>query len=314
MFRIYLVTSLFFIAALSGCFGNSDTSDDDDTAPGGPGDDVGGFGGDGNETFGDNTTTGEAITWIEYPSAVEAPEPIMVSWEVDHAALGAGANGTAGDDANGTGAEDQAGNETDDQDGNETDGEEGDPQDGNASASGTFETGVAYGTFSIAMPETPDEYDNVTGVDTNETDQYAAEIEFDTQEDTTLYVRAYVWSDGEYHWAEELTILVNATASETHEITIRSGTIPMAQFSTFEPRNLEMAPGDSIFWNNTASGSHTIEITGPETHNTGAIAEDEASEPIQLLEPGEYAYECTTHPDTMNGGTITVVGDEEETE
>jgi plastocyanin len=88
---------------------------------------------------------------------------------------------------------------------------------------------------------------------------------------------------------------------------------------TFEPRNLTIRAGDTVFWINTSQHAHTVTSnpvyvrrprnvqtpSGATPFDSGEIKGDGTFHET-LTVPGVYRYVCSIHEDHSRIGTITV--------
>jgi amicyanin len=66
----------------------------------------------------------------------------------------------------------------------------------------------------------------------------------------------------------------------------------------FVPQNITIAEGDEVVWQNNSEMAHTATRTGSPAFDTGPIAPDHQSAPIQFgtIAPAELEYSCRPHP------------------
>jgi plastocyanin len=71
---------------------------------------------------------------------------------------------------------------------------------------------------------------------------------------------------------------------------------------SFAPKVLELKPGQSVRWVNTALTDHsaTSEDTPP-AFDTGLVHPGNSSKAIVFEKAGRYAYHCSIHGKTMSG-------------
>ncbi|WP_228452759.1 cupredoxin domain-containing protein [Streptomyces alkaliterrae] len=82
-----------------------------------------------------------------------------------------------------------------------------------------------------------------------------------------------------------------------------AATITIENF-TYEPADLEVAPGQEITVVNKDNVGHTVTATGDEEFDTGNIAAGRSGTFTAPSEAGSYRYTCSFHPDMR--GTLTV--------
>lgn len=168
-----------------------------------------------------------------------------------------------------------------------------------SSDSATFdEVGLVYSGNATASGENVSDYPNVTGQQ-SDVGPGTFTATFTVDEPGTIYVRAYA-SVGEFtKFSDTVEIDVGGGAGDNNTVMITDG--PLPHLATYDPATMTISAGDSVVWHNEDDATHTA--TG-EGFDTGDVASGEYSEPIVFDEPGEYPYECSYHPQTMQGSII----------
>lgn len=88
-------------------------------------------------------------------------------------------------------------------------------------------------------------------------------------------------------------------AGESSEPVATTG-VEMVKSYRFEPKVIEISPGDTVTWMNEDNFSHTVQVDGQEDHKV----EQDESVSITFDEPGTYDYVCTLHRQDMDGTVI----------
>jgi plastocyanin len=76
--------------------------------------------------------------------------------------------------------------------------------------------------------------------------------------------------------------------------------VSMAKSYVFEPKVIEVEPGQTVTWTNDDNFTHTVQVDGQEDHK---VEQDETVS-ITFDEPGTYHYVCTLHENDMDGEVI----------
>lgn len=162
-------------------------------------------------------------------------------------------------------------------------------------------TELHWGSNGTDSPS-PDAYENTAGTTQDATVPGSYEASLSDVDPGIYHARASATNDGQHHWSDEVTFEVTGTdtGAENHTVTIES--------FAFEPSELEVAPGDSITWENLDGVTHTATFDNETLGDSGDI---DAGETYTMtvptdVEPGTYDYICTYHPDLMQA-SITVV-------
>jgi plastocyanin len=76
--------------------------------------------------------------------------------------------------------------------------------------------------------------------------------------------------------------------------------VSMAKSYVFEPKVIEVEPGETVTWTNDDNFTHTVRVDGQEDHEV----EQDESVSITFDRPGTYHYVCTLHRQDMDGEVI----------
>jgi plastocyanin len=76
--------------------------------------------------------------------------------------------------------------------------------------------------------------------------------------------------------------------------------VSMAKSYVFEPKVIEVEPGQTVTWTNDDNFTHTVQVDGQEDHKV----EQGETVSITFDEPGTYHYVCTLHENDMDGEVI----------
>jgi plastocyanin len=94
-----------------------------------------------------------------------------------------------------------------------------------------------------------------------------------------------------------------ASAPASQPTTQPMATVKIENF-TFEPRELQIAVGTTVTWQNADDVPHTATSKDdPQTFDSGALDTDDKFS-YTFTKPGRYAYYCKVHPHMQ--GVITV--------
>jgi plastocyanin len=79
---------------------------------------------------------------------------------------------------------------------------------------------------------------------------------------------------------------------------------------SYDPKILEIKPGDTVQWDNKSFTEHSATSYENEKSNskfdTGLIQPQKASEIVQFHEVGTFLYHCQVHGKTMTGKIIVI--------
>ncbi len=161
------------------------------------------------------------------------------------------------------------------------------------------ETGIVYSGNATASGDNVTDWPNSTGQQ-EDVGPGTFTATFVAEEEGTITVRAYVMVGDHTKMSDEVTILVGGNATGgNNTITITDGALP--HLASYDPEVLTISAGEAVVWHNQDDATHTATDDG---FDTGDVASGEYSEPIVFTEPGEYAYQCSYHPQTMQGTII----------
>lgn len=170
----------------------------------------------------------------------------------------------------------------------------------NGTEGATFdETGIVYSGNATASGDNVTDWPNSTGQQ-EDVGPGTFTATFVAEEEGTITVRAYAMVGDHTKMSDEVTILVGANGTGgNNTVTITDGALP--QLAAYNPEVLTISAGEAVVWHNEDDATHTATGDG---WDTGDIASGEYSEPIVFDEPGEYTYQCTYHPQTMQGTIV----------
>ena len=94
-----------------------------------------------------------------------------------------------------------------------------------------------------------------------------------------------------------------ATASGAAGAPVETTHVSMAKSYMFTPSTIRIAPGATVTWTNDDNFTHNVRITGAAEWTSQPIRPGESVSHV-VSAPGEYAYECTFHPQNMKGRII----------
>jgi plastocyanin len=95
----------------------------------------------------------------------------------------------------------------------------------------------------------------------------------------------------------------SASLPASQPTTQPTATVKIENF-TFEPRDLQIAVGTTVTWQNADDVPHTATSKDdPQTFDSGALDTDDKFS-FTFSKPGKYAYYCKVHPHMQ--GVITV--------
>jgi plastocyanin len=99
--------------------------------------------------------------------------------------------------------------------------------------------------------------------------------------------------------AAALAVAAGCGESESAE-PVATTEVAMVKSYRFDPKAIEVDPGESVTWTNDDNFTHTVQVDGEEDHRV----ERGESVSIAFEEPGTYHYVCTLHSQDMEGEVV----------
>lgn len=88
---------------------------------------------------------------------------------------------------------------------------------------------------------------------------------------------------------------------------VESNQVAMAKSYRFEPAEIRVRVGATVTWTNDDNFTHDVRLLGGDGWHSQPLRPGERVTHT-FTQPGEFAYECTFHPQNMKGKVIVVQG------
>ncbi len=96
-----------------------------------------------------------------------------------------------------------------------------------------------------------------------------------------------------------LSLLFTSFASAASNVEVKMKSL------SFDPKQVEISEGQSVFWKNTAYTDHSATSDDtPAVFDTKMVSPGESSKPILFKNAGTFKYHCSLHGKTMSGVVI----------
>jgi plastocyanin len=103
-----------------------------------------------------------------------------------------------------------------------------------------------------------------------------------------------------------LTLAACGTSSSSPAAPVRATTVDMPKSYRFAPTDIVVSAGDTVTWTNSDNFSHSVQfLDGGLPADPMVIAVGGAPVTFTFTQPGLVHYQCSFHPNDMQG-TVTV--------